>query len=95
MKMSFKSKFMLLVLPLVIVGLLSLTGIAYVKFNKIIEKEIMDSMSMRTTEATDHINTWLTGRLGEVRETAQNPMMKRILESNPSLDLSKMMNLQN
>lgn len=89
MKMSFKSKFMLLVLPLVIVGLLSLTGIAYVKFNKIIETEIMDSMSMRTTEATDHINTWLTGRLGEVRETAQNPMMKRILESNPSLDLSK------
>ncbi|WP_090092284.1 methyl-accepting chemotaxis protein [Clostridium uliginosum] len=86
MKMSFKWKFMVVILPLVIVGLLSLTGVAYFKFNNIIEKELTDSMSTRTTEATNHINTWLTGRLAEVRETINNPMTKRILEINPNLD---------
>ncbi len=89
MKMSFKSKFMAIILPLVIVGLLSLTGVAYVSFNNVIKTELVNSMSLRTTESTNHINTWLTGRLSEVRETVQSPMIKRVLDTNPSLDLSK------
>ncbi|MBC2581997.1 methyl-accepting chemotaxis protein [Clostridium sp. DJ247] len=87
MKMSFKSKLIVVILPLVIVGLLSLTAVAYVQFNKIIETELINSMSLRTNEATNHVNTWLTGRLAEVRETVQSPMIKRILDTNPKLDL--------
>jgi len=87
MKMSFKSKLIVVILPLVIVGLLSLTAVAYVQFNRIIETELINSMSLRTNEATNHINTWLTGRLAEVQETAQNPMIKRVLDTNSKLDL--------
>lgn len=87
-KMSFKSKFMAVILPLVIVGLLLLTGVAYANFHNIMEKELTSSMSLRTTESTDHINTWLTSRLAEVRETAQNPMVKRVVDINPNLNLN-------
>jgi len=88
MKMSFKTKFMAIILPLVIVGLLSLTGVAYINFRNIIETELVNSMSLRTTEATNHINTWLTSRLAEVQEIAQSPMVKEVLDKNPTLDLS-------
>jgi len=87
-KISFKSKLMFAILPLVIAGLLSLTGVAYVKFHKIMETELTNSMSLRTTEATNHINTWLTSRLAEVRETVQNPMVKRVVDINPNLNLN-------
>lgn len=88
MKISFKTKFMLIILPLVIIGLLSLTGVAYVNFRNIIEKELVNAMSLRTTESTSSINTWLTSRLAEVQETVQSPMVKQILDKNPNLDLN-------
>lgn len=88
MKMSFKTKFMGIILPLVIVGLLALTGFAYVSFRNIIESELVNSMLLRTTESTNHINTWLRSRLAEVQETAQNPMLKQVLDKNPNLDLN-------
>lgn len=80
MRISFKSKLMVIILPLVIVGLLSLTGFAYINFRSIIESELVNSMSLRTTEATGHINTWLTSRMAEVQETAQSPVLKQVLE---------------
>lgn len=89
MKISFKSKLMVVILPLVIVSLLCLTGVTYVNFNKILENELTGSMAMRTNEATEHINTWLTARLSEVRETAENPMIKQVLNLNPILDFNK------
>lgn len=87
MKMSFKTKFMVIILPLVVIGLLSLTGFAYVNFRNIMEKELVDSMSTRTTESTNHINTWLTSRLGEVQETVQSPILREFMEKNPNVDL--------
>lgn len=86
-KMSFKSKFMVIILPIVIVGLLVLTGVTYGSFKGMIEKELVSSMEARDVEATNHINTWLTSRLSEVRETIQSPMISRILETNPDLNL--------
>ncbi|KEI01925.1 methyl-accepting chemotaxis protein [Clostridium botulinum] len=88
MKISFKSKLLGIILPLVLAGLLSLTILAYVNFNNIIEGELTDSMSVRNVEVTDHINTWLTSRLAEVQQAVNSPMMKRILEKNPTLDFS-------
>lgn len=88
MKISFKTKFLIIILPLVIVGLLSLTGVAYINFRNIIETELVNSMSLRTNEATDHINTWLKSRLAEVQETARSPVLKQVLDKNANLDLT-------
>ncbi|EIW15624.1 MULTISPECIES: methyl-accepting chemotaxis protein [Pelosinus] len=87
--LSFKFKLLAIILPVIIIGLLSLTGVAYWQFHKVIESELTDSMMLRTGEAADHMNTWLTGRLGEVRETAESPMVARILQTNPQLDLKR------
>lgn len=89
MKMSFKSKLIAMILPLVIAGLLILTGVAYIQSKNVIETELINAMSIRTEESTKHINTWLTGRLAEVRETVQSPILKRILQTNPNMDLKK------
>lgn len=86
-KLSFKSKFMVIILPIVILGLLVLTGVTYASFKGMIEKELVNSMAAREKESSDHINTWLTSRLSEVQETIQNPMINRILEINPDLNL--------
>ncbi|EDS77185.1 putative methyl-accepting chemotaxis protein [Clostridium botulinum C str. Eklund] len=88
MKISFKSKLLGIILPLVLVGLSLLTGLSYINFSNIIESELTDSMSVRNVEVTDYINTWLQGRLAEVQQTANSPMMKRILENNPNMDFS-------
>ncbi|UZW13080.1 methyl-accepting chemotaxis protein [Clostridium pasteurianum] len=89
MKMSFKSKLIAMILPLVIAGLLILTGVAYIQSKNVIETELINAMSIRTEESTKHIDTWLTGRLAEVRETVQSPILKRILQTNPNMDLKK------
>ncbi|WP_085828981.1 methyl-accepting chemotaxis protein [Clostridium massiliodielmoense] len=88
MKISFKSKLLGIILPLVLVGLSLLTGLSYINFSNIIESELTDSMSVRNVEVADYINTWLQGRLAEVQQTANSPMMKRILENNPNMDFS-------
>jgi two-component sensor histidine kinase len=70
-------------------GLLSLTVVTYWQFTRVIETELIDTMTARTRESADHINTWLAGRFGEVRETAESPMLERVLALNPGLDLSR------
>lgn len=87
MKMTFKAKLIAVILPLVVAGLLILTSVAYVQSKKVMETELVNSMLLRSNEAANHINTWLTGRLAEVQETVQNPMIKRILDTNPNLNL--------
>jgi signal transduction histidine kinase len=69
------------------IGLLALTVVTYWRFTKVIETELVDTMTARTRESADHINTWLTGRFGEVRETVQSPVLDRVLALNPGLDL--------
>jgi len=87
--LSFKFKLLAIILPVIIIGLLSLSGFAYWQFHRVIEAELTNSMALRTSEAGDHINTWLTGRLGEIRETAASPIMARVLEINPQFDLKR------
>lgn len=77
------------VLPPVIIGLLVLAGVAYWNYKSSIEIEMIQSMTARNEQAAAHINTWLTERLGEVRETAQHPMVKHIASLNPQLDFNR------
>ncbi|WP_294406365.1 methyl-accepting chemotaxis protein [uncultured Clostridium sp.] len=88
MKLNFKMKLIAYVLSTVIIGLLGVTSIAYLNFKNVLENELNDSMVIRTNEATDHINTWLTAKLAEVQESVNSPNVKRFIELNPQLDFS-------
>jgi sensor histidine kinase YesM len=84
-----KSKFAIVTLAVIMFSLLLLTIVTYWQFNKVIETELIDTMTARTRESANHINTWLVGQLGEVRETANSPMIDRVLSLNPQLDLTQ------
>ena len=89
MRLSFKTKLIAGALSAVIIGLLLLTSVAYINFTNVIEYELSESMSIRTNEATNHINTWLTSRLAEVQETVNSPIVRDVVELNPGLDFLK------
>lgn len=89
MKKTFKLKMVLSILPFIVIGLSLLTTAAYWNFRQTIEKEMIDSMTIRNQDAANNINTWLTSRLGEVQETVQNPIVKKAVELNPELDFNK------
>lgn len=72
-KLSFKSKILLTILPIVTIGLLALSIIAYTQVTKVIENQLVSSMSKNTNEAAQGINNWIEGRLLEVQAAAANP----------------------
>lgn len=76
-KMSFRSKLLLSILPIVAVGLLVLSVIAYTQFTQVIERELVNSMSKNTDEVARGINSWIEGRLLEVETAAANPAAKQ------------------
>ncbi|MDR3588147.1 MAG: methyl-accepting chemotaxis protein [Negativicutes bacterium] len=76
-KMSFKSKLLLAILPVVAVGLLALSVIAYSQLTQVIERELVSSMSQNTNEVASGINIWVEGRLLEVEAAAANPAAKQ------------------
>ncbi|WP_378956200.1 ATP-binding protein [Pelosinus sp. sgz500959] len=84
-----RSKFAMITLAIIMFSLLLLTIVTYWQFNQVIETELIDTMSVRTRESANHINTWLAGQLGEVRETVNSPMIDRVLSVNPQLDLTR------
>lgn len=89
MKKTFKFKMLAGILPFVIVGFLVLTGVAYWNYKVTLENEMITSMEERNLQAASHINTWLTERLGEVRETVQHPMVRNIIKLNPELNFKR------
>lgn len=88
-RISLKSKLAIASLGIIMASLLLLTIVTYLQFNEVVETELMDTMSERTGESANHINTWLTSQLGEVRETVDSPIIDRVLSLNPQLDLTR------
>ncbi|WP_268042385.1 ATP-binding protein [Clostridium aestuarii] len=84
-----KSKLAIASLAIIMSSLLALTIVTYWQFNKVIKTELIDTMSARTGQSASHINTWLAGQLGEVRETVNSPIIDRVLSLNPHLDLTR------
>lgn len=84
-----KPKRAIAILAIIMFSLLLLTIVTYYEFNRVIEDELIDTMYARTGESAGHINTWLTGQLGEVRETVNSPIIDRVLIINPQLDLTR------
>ncbi|MEN6566205.1 MAG: ATP-binding protein [Veillonellales bacterium] len=89
MKIPLKSKLAIVMLAIIMVSLLLLTVVTYWQFNQVIETELIDTMAARTRESANHINTCLSGQLGEVRETVNSPVIDRVLKLNPQLDLQR------
>lgn len=86
---NLKSKFAITGLVIIMLSLVVLTVVTYWQFNKVIETELMDTMAARTGESASHINAWLAGQLGEVRETVESPILDQVLSLNPRLDLTR------
>lgn len=80
-KLSFKSKLLLTILPIVAIGLLALSVIAYTQVTQTIEGELVNSMSKNTDEAARGINNWMEGRLLEVQEAAANPAAVKAVDN--------------
>ena len=77
-KLSFKMKLLLSILPMVIVGMLILSGTALYQFRKTIQDEIISNRISETHKLSENVNGWLDGKLLEVRGAANTPTAKQI-----------------
>lgn len=77
-KISFRFKLLAYILPTVIVGMLALSYTALNQFKKTIETQIISSRIEGTNTLAENINTWLEGKLLEVRSSANTPTAKAI-----------------
>jgi methyl-accepting chemotaxis protein len=80
-KISFKMKLLMSILPTVIIGMLVLSYSAFYQFRKTIEDSIINDRVEETSELTQNINTWLDGKLLEVRGAANTPTAQ-LIQSN-------------
>ncbi|MBU3215053.1 methyl-accepting chemotaxis protein [Clostridium estertheticum] len=77
-KLSFKMKLLFTILPAVIIGMLVLSYTAFYQFKKTMESEIISSRVETTNGLSENINSWLNGKLLEVRSSANTPTAKLI-----------------
>lgn len=77
-KLSFKMKLLFSILPMVIIGMLLVSGTALYQFRKTIQDEIISNRISETIKLSENVNTWLEGKLLEVRSSANTPIAKQI-----------------
>jgi methyl-accepting chemotaxis protein len=83
--LSFRFKMIFLILPIVIIGLVSLSFIIYLQVSSTLEKQTYESMQSKTEETADSINLWLKAKLVEIEIYASNPLAR-----NMNADLSSL-----
>nr|WP_271716040.1 methyl-accepting chemotaxis protein [Anaeromicropila herbilytica] len=71
-------KLLVSILPAVIIAMLVLSFTAFFQFRKTIEKQIIDNRVEATNKLSENINTWIEGKLLEVRSAANSPTAKLI-----------------
>lgn len=75
---SYRSKLMLFIMPVVVAGLLIISAASYIGINNVLKDELSKSM-LKTTEQTAYtINTWLTSHMLEPETIASTPTAKKI-----------------
>jgi sensor histidine kinase regulating citrate/malate metabolism len=77
-KLSFKTKLLLSILPVVIIGMIVLSVTAFYQIRKTIQDEIISSRVSETNKLSENVNAWLEGKLLEVRSAANTPTAKLI-----------------
>ena len=88
--LSYRAKLLLFIMPVVILGLLSVGIFAYVGINNLIEDELSKSMLATTGETANSINTWLQDHMLEPEAIASTPMAKTINTNFASADTMNM-----
>lgn len=76
--LSFRSKLIGFLAPVIIAGFGVIVLVAYIYVNTIITKEYSSQLLRATSESARNINTWLQGRLLEVETIANTPAAKSI-----------------
>ena len=75
---SYRTKFILFLMPAVIIGLLVISAASYIGINNVIEDELSKSMLATTEQTANSINTWLTTHILEPETIAATPAAKAI-----------------
>ena len=88
--MSYRTKLLLLIMPLVIIGLIAVGISAYIGISSLIEEELSKSMLATTGKTADDINTWLKGQVIIPELIASTPAVKAIDTDVASLDALEM-----
>ncbi|NFI55011.1 methyl-accepting chemotaxis protein [Clostridium botulinum] len=77
-KFSFRTKLLITILPVIIIGMLILSFTTLYQFRKNIENELINNKSEEINKLTENINTWMDGKLLEVKSSANTPTAKLI-----------------
>ena len=85
--LSLKGKILLWIMPITILGLLSLNFVAYKYINIVIERELSNSMLISVGKSAESINRWLETIMLEPETIASTPAAKLINEDFNKLDL--------
>ncbi|MGN2339510.1 methyl-accepting chemotaxis protein [Clostridium cagae] len=77
-KFSFRTKLLITILPVIIIGMLILSFTTFYQFRKNIENELINNKSEEINKLTENINTWMDSKLLEVKSSANTPTAKLI-----------------
>ncbi|KIL07510.1 chemotaxis protein [Clostridium botulinum] len=77
-KFSFKTKLLITILPVIIIGMSILSVTTFYEFKKTLENELISNKSDEIHKLTENIDTWIDGKLLEVKSSANTPTAKLI-----------------
>ncbi|NFL35031.1 methyl-accepting chemotaxis protein [Clostridium botulinum] len=77
-KFSFKTKLLITILPVIIIGMSILSFTTFYEFKKTIENELISNKSDEIHKLTENIDTWIDGKLLEVKSSANTPTAKLV-----------------
>ncbi|WP_110955573.1 methyl-accepting chemotaxis protein [Anaerosinus massiliensis] len=76
--LSFKGKMLAFILPITILGLVSLSLVSYYFFQSVLDKELVNQTEKNVAEISENIDGWLEARLLETQTVAMSPTLKNI-----------------
>lgn len=77
---SVKTKLLIFVLPIIIIGLIILSVIAYKYMGNVLQETLLDNATKQTADVSQNIDAWLDARLLETELTASNPVSRHIAD---------------
>ena len=75
---SVKGKILILVIPIVVIGLVIMSGVIFNYVKSAFEEQILTSSMQNTEEVGTGVSEWLDKRMMETHETASTPMAKTV-----------------
>ena len=75
---SVKGKILILVIPIVVIGLVIMSGVIFNYAKSAFEEQILTSSMHNTNEVGGGVSEWLDKRMMETHETASTPMAKTV-----------------